>query len=114
LTLKRVSPILSILNSTQNSFKIIMATDQSVQKVIIKEYAPNEPVITEGSKNDRFYVVLQGKIEIQHLNKKVRVLNDGDVFGIEYYFLENPYNITAFLSPGRLGLLQASDCFQSW
>ena len=72
-----------------------MATDLSVQKVIIREYSPKEPVITEGSGNDRFYVVLQGKIEIYHSNKKIRILNDGDVFGIEYYYLDNPYSITA-------------------
>jgi len=72
-----------------------MATDQSVQKVIIREYDPGEPIITAGSKNDRFYVVLQGKIEIKHSNKKIRILNDGDVIGIEYYYLDHPYSITA-------------------
>jgi len=95
LTLIRVSHILLTLNPILNSYKIIMATDPSVPKVIIREYAPNEPVITEGSGNDRFYVVLQGKIEIYHSNKKIRILNDGDVLGIEYYYLESPYSITA-------------------
>ncbi len=95
MTLKRVSHILSISNTTLNSCRIIMPTDQSVQKVIIKEYAPGEPVIMEDSKNDRFYVVLQGKVEIRHLNKKIRILTDGDVFGIEYYCLDDPYSITA-------------------
>jgi len=72
-----------------------MATDTSVQKVIIREYAPRELVITEGSENDRFYVVLQGKIEIYHSNKKIRILTDGDVFGIEYSYLDRPYSISA-------------------
>jgi len=95
LTLKKVFHILSISNPTLNSYKTIMATDTSVQKVIIREYAPRELVITEGSENDRFYVVLQGKIEIYHSNKKIRILNDGDVFGIEYYYLDRPYSIAA-------------------
>jgi CRP-like cAMP-binding protein len=72
-----------------------MAIDPNIQKVIIREYEPNEPVIKLGVDNDRFYVVLQGKVEVKHSNKHLRLLKDGNVFGIEYYYLENPYSITA-------------------
>lgn len=72
-----------------------MAIDPSIQKVIIKEYEPNEQVIKLGVDNDRFHVMLQGKVEIKHSDNKVRILKEGDVFGIEYYYLANPYSITA-------------------
>jgi CRP-like cAMP-binding protein len=72
-----------------------MAIDPNIQKVIIRKYEANEPVIKLGVDNDRFYVVLQGRVEVKHLNNKIRLLKDGDVFGIEYYYLENPYSITA-------------------
>ena len=72
-----------------------MAIDPNIQKVIIREYEANEPVIKLGVDNDRFYVVLQSKVEVKHSNNKIRLLKDGDVFGIEYYYLANPYSITA-------------------
>ena len=72
-----------------------MAIDPNIQKVIIREYEPNEPVIKLGVDNDRFHVVLQGKVEVKHADNKIRLLKDGDVFGIEYYYLANPYSITA-------------------
>jgi len=72
-----------------------MAIDPNIQKVIIREYEPNEQVIKLGVDNDRFHVMLQGKVEIRHSDNKVRLLKDGDVFGIEYYYLNNPYSITA-------------------
>lgn len=72
-----------------------MDADDNIQKVIIREYAPEETVVSEGDRNDRFYVVLQGTIEIRVADKRTRVLTDGDVFGIEYHYLERPYTITA-------------------
>jgi len=72
-----------------------MDIHDNIQKVIIREYAPGESVVSQGDKNDRFYVVLQGTIEIRLADRQTRVLTDGDVFGIEYHYLEQPYTITA-------------------
>ena len=72
-----------------------MAADHIIQKVIIREYEPRETVVTEGSANDRFYVILHGSVEIFQKDKSVRNLKEGDVFGIENYYLERPYTTTA-------------------
>jgi hypothetical protein len=51
--------------------------------------------VEEGSSNERFYVVMQGTVEILQADKGIRVLKDGDVFGIENYYLQLPYTTTA-------------------
>ncbi len=68
---------------------------QPIQKVEIKEYNAKETIVIEGTSNDRFYVVLQGSVEVLHENKSIRVIAEGDVFGIEYYYLRCPYAMTA-------------------
>lgn len=72
-----------------------MASDQNVQKVIIREYNPHEIIVASGSEPNRFYVILQGTVEIFYMNSRVRILRDGDIFGIEYFYLKRAYSITA-------------------
>jgi len=67
----------------------------ATEHVIIREYKPREIVIPEGASNDRFFVILQGNVEILQNNKSIRVLADGDVFGIENYYLDRPYTTSA-------------------
>ncbi len=70
-------------------------TDNDIQKVIIKQYAPHDLIVEEGASNERFYVVMQGSVEILQADKGMRILKDGDVFGIENYYLQLPYTTTA-------------------
>ena len=70
-------------------------TEHEIQKVIIRQYAPHDIIVEEGSSNERFYVVMQGSVEILQADKGIRVLKDGDVFGIENYYLQLPYTTTA-------------------
>ena len=69
--------------------------DRDNQKVIIREYRPKETIVGEGSQNDRFFVILRGNIEIFQNNKSIRVLKDGDVFGMENYYLKRAYTTSA-------------------
>ncbi len=69
-------------------------TEQEIQKVIIRQFAPHDTIVEEGSSNERFYVVMQGTVEILQHDKGIRVLKDGDVFGIENYYLQLPYTTT--------------------
>ena len=69
--------------------------EAQIKEVIIREYEPRETVVKEGADNDRFFVVLQGKVEIFQNRKSIRVLNEGDVFGIENFFLQRPYSTSA-------------------
>ncbi len=72
-----------------------MNTDQTIQDVIIKEFKPRETIVAEGSLNDRFFVILKGNVEILQNNKSIRVLKDGDVFGIENFYLNRSYTTCA-------------------
>jgi len=68
---------------------------EQLKEVIIREYEPGEIIVEEGAVNDRFFVVLLGNVEIIRKRKCIRVLKDGDVFGIENYFLQRPYSTSA-------------------
>ncbi len=70
-------------------------TDYSVQKVIISEYNPGEVIVEAGASQERFFVILQGKVDITLSSINLRSLKEGDIFGIEYYYLNKPYEITA-------------------
>ena len=70
-------------------------TDQSVQKVIISEYSPGESIVEAGASQERFFVILQGKVDITVKSITLRSLREGDIFGIEYYYLDKPYEIDA-------------------
>jgi len=65
------------------------------QEVVIKEYKPREVIVAEGCANNRFFVILHGNVEILQNNKSIRILKDGDVFGLENYFLERPFTTSA-------------------
>jgi len=70
-------------------------SDQNIQKVLIREYAPNEIIVAAGASYNRFFVILQGAVEILFANTRIRLLKAGDIFGIEYFYLKRPYSTTA-------------------
>lgn len=61
----------------------------------VKEYKPGGIVASEGDKNELFYVILKGEVEIFQNNKSIRVLKEGDVFGLENFYLKRPYTTTS-------------------
>lgn len=68
---------------------------QKPEDVIVSKYNPGDTIISEGSVSDRFFVILSGNVEIFQNKKSIRFLKDGDVFGLEYHYLEKPYSISA-------------------
>ena len=83
--------------------------EKTLQDVIIREYEPRETIVSEGSANDRFFVILKGNVEISQNNKSIRVLKDGDVFGIENYFLDRAYTTSATpITKSRIASYDAS------
>lgn len=76
-------------------FLCLMDTDPKFEDVIVRQYSPGETIISEGTESRRFFVILKGTIEIFQNNKSIRFLKDGDIFGIEYHYLEKPYSTTA-------------------
>ena len=72
-----------------------MQTTTQTYDVVIKNYMPMEIIVSEGTHQDFFYVVLDGSVEISQHAKVIRTLSAGDIFGMENYFRKRPYTTTA-------------------
>jgi len=68
-------------------------TEISATKV--KEYKPGQIIASEGETNDFFHVILKGEVEIFQNNKSIRILREGDVFGLENFYLKKHYTTTS-------------------
>ncbi len=76
---------------------------KSIEAIEVREYAPGEIIVKEGTSNEFFYVILQGEVQIYQLDKSIRILKDRDVFGLENYYRNCPYSTTAkALQPSRV------------
>lgn len=64
-------------------------------KVVIREYNAGETIVPAGAACDRCYVILQGAVEILCEGTRVRLLRAGDIFGIEYFYLQQPFTTAA-------------------
>jgi CRP-like cAMP-binding protein len=77
-------------------------TDTS-HDVIIREYKPRELIVAEADPSNRFYVILKGEVEIFQNKKSIRVLKEGDIFGLENFYLNRTYTTSAYsLSISRI------------
>jgi CRP-like cAMP-binding protein len=75
----------------------------------VKEYQPRQVVVSEGADNKHFYVILKGEVEISQNNKTIRILKEGDVFGMENFYLQRPYTTTSrALSNARVASYRSS------
>jgi CRP-like cAMP-binding protein len=72
-----------------------MPTANQTHDVNIKNYKPLEIIVSEGTAQDFFYVILDGTVEITQNRKIIRTLREGDVFGLENYYRKRPYTTTA-------------------
>jgi len=72
-----------------------MIPARNIKDVTIREYNPREMIVEEGASFKRFFVILHGNVEILQNRKSIRVLKDGDVFGLENYFLKRNYTTSA-------------------
>jgi CRP-like cAMP-binding protein len=66
-----------------------------ISAVEVKEYAPKQIIASEGQDNKYFYVILKGEVEISQNDKGIRILKEGDVFGLENFYLKRPYTTTS-------------------
>jgi CRP-like cAMP-binding protein len=57
----------------------------------VKEYKAGQAVVSEGAPNDHFFVILKGQVEVFQKSKGIRVLKEGDVFGLENFYLDRLY-----------------------
>jgi len=81
--------------------------DQPASRV--REYGTGEVIAAEGERQEIFYVILQGSVELFQRARSVRVLAAGDVFGLERIFLKKSLTTTArALSPVRIAVYQKS------
>ena len=70
---------------------------------LVKEYEPGEIVAAEGEKNDVFHVILKGDVEVFQNSKSIRVLKEGDVFGLENFYLRKSCTTTSkTIAPSRI------------
>ena len=83
--------------------------DYSVQKVIINEYKPDDKIVDAGASQERFFVILHGHVTISQNGISLRTLKEGDIFGIEFYYLDKPYDISAKAqTPARIASYHSS------
>jgi CRP-like cAMP-binding protein len=61
----------------------------------VKEYLPKQIIVSEGQDNKYFYVILKGEVEISQNDKTIRIIKEGDVFGLENFYLKRPYTTTS-------------------
>ncbi|MFH1626324.1 MAG: cyclic nucleotide-binding domain-containing protein [Pseudomonadota bacterium] len=69
-------------------------TAEDISAVNVKMYEPEQTIISEGEKKNCFYTILLGSVEVLQRGKNIRVLREGDVFGLESFFLHRPYTTT--------------------
>ncbi len=67
----------------------------NLQDLIVREYKSRELIVAEYDANDRFFVILSGEVEIFQNKKSIRMLKEGDIFGLEYFYLNRPYTTSA-------------------
>jgi len=67
----------------------------SVQALHIRTYGYGDEIIREGGASQYFYVILTGQVRISRQNKKVLLLGDQDIFGLEHLLFNRPCLYTA-------------------
>lgn len=61
----------------------------------IREFNGGEVLVEEGERNEYFYVILSGSVAVSQSGRRVRTLNEGDIFGLEARFLDRPSSVRA-------------------
>jgi serine/threonine protein kinase len=50
-----------------------------------QDYADSEEIVKEGEMDDRFYIIVQGRVSVQRLGRALGYLDNGDCFGETSY-----------------------------
>ena len=59
------------------------AEPKPIQAVEISSYRYGEEILREGEESPFYYAILSGQVRISHKGKKIRVLDEQDIFGLE-------------------------------
>lgn len=66
-----------------------------VQALDLASYEPGDVIFKEGDESSCFYVILSGQVGLSRKNKRVRILEHHDVFGLETIILRRPLPYSA-------------------
>lgn len=61
----------------------------------IRTYRPGEEILSEGEHPANFFVLLSGQVRLYQQGKRLRLLEDQDVFGLESVVFNRPSNYSA-------------------
>ncbi len=67
------------------------------QATEVNEYNQGDVILTQGEESPFFQVILSGRVRLAHYGKKIRVLSEQDIFGLESIILKSPpdYSVVA-------------------
>jgi CRP-like cAMP-binding protein len=70
---------------------------QIAQAQEIAIYEGGETILDEGEESPFFFVILSGQVRLSHNGRKIRILDEQDIFGLENILLNKPsyYAVTA-------------------
>jgi CRP-like cAMP-binding protein len=63
---------------------------KAVQAEDITSYRYGDEILKEGEECASFFVILGGQVRLSHRGKKIRVLDDQDIFGLESFIFKKP------------------------
>jgi CRP-like cAMP-binding protein len=78
----------------------VVLEEEEITALEIRTYEESAEILTEGESSERFFVVLGGKVRICRHGRRLRVLGEGDVFGLENCMLERPSSFSAVAMGG--------------
>ena len=71
------------------------------------EYKDGEDIIREGEMDDRFYIIVSGKCDVEANGKKLGMLSDGDCFG-ETSYVRGAKRMASITANGSSSILRVS------
>jgi len=106
-----------LLNNVMSISPLFKDFDQAEQKQIVEKFrlrqaAPGEMLIKEGSQSDGLYVVLHGRVEIAAQTVDLATLKEGDIFGEMSLLTRQPATATVTSQGNSLLLRLPRDHFQ--
>ncbi|MEO5570814.1 MAG: cyclic nucleotide-binding domain-containing protein [Bacteroidia bacterium] len=104
---------LNVLKNVKIFYHIPVAIiEQLAQKMVVKQYAPDEPVFRKGDQGDCIYIITEGKVKLHEQEMIIAEMGVPDFFG-EFSLLDNEprsLSVTCTL-PSKLAALHRNDFY---
>ena len=68
----------------------VQAETKAIQAVEMASYRYGEEILREGEECPYYFAILSGQVRISHKGKKIRVLDEQDIFGLENCLFRKP------------------------